>query len=51
MKAKKIISIALAIAMLLMTPTQAVFAEGQQEVTEDANIEKTCQMLLYMMKK
>ena len=39
MKAKKIISIALAIAMLLMTPTQAVFAEGQQEVTEDANIE------------
>ncbi|RGO49841.1 hypothetical protein DXB12_10215 [Dorea formicigenerans] len=39
MKAKKIISIVLAIAMLLMTPTQAVFAEGQQEVTEDANIE------------
>ena len=39
MKAKKIISIALAITMLLMTPTQAVFAEGQQGVTEDANIE------------
>ena len=39
MKAKKIISIALAITMLLMTPMQAVFAEGQQEVTEDANIE------------
>ena len=39
MKAKKIISIALTITMLLMTPTQAVFAEGQQEVTEDANIE------------
>lgn len=39
MKTKKIISIALAITMLLMTPTQAVFAEGQQEVTEDANIE------------
>ena len=40
MKAKKIISIALAITMLLMTPTQAVFAEGQQGVTEDANIER-----------
>ncbi|RHN19249.1 N-acetylmuramoyl-L-alanine amidase [Dorea formicigenerans] len=39
MKAKKIISIALTITMLLMTPMQAVFAEGQQEVTEDANIE------------
>ena len=39
MKAKKIISIALAITMLLMTPTKAVFAEGQQGVTEDANIE------------
>ena len=39
MKTKKIISIALAITMLLMTPMQAVFAEGQQEVTEDANIE------------
>ena len=39
MKTKKIISIALAITMLLMTPTQAVFAEGQQGVTEDANIE------------
>ena len=39
MKAKKIISIALTITMLLMTPMQAVFAEGQQEVTEGANIE------------
>ena len=39
MKTKKIISIALAITMSLMTPTQAVFAEGQQGVTEDANIE------------
>ena len=39
MKAKKIISIALAITMLVMTPTKAVFAEGQQGVTEDANIE------------
>ena len=39
MKAKKIISITLTITMLLMTPMQAVFAEGQQEVTEDANIE------------
>lgn len=39
MKAKKIISISLTITMLLMTPMQAVFAEGQQEVTEDANIE------------
>ena len=39
MKTKKIISIALAITMLFMTPMQAVFAEGQQGVTEDANIE------------